>query len=502
MQGVDPALVRGGALKHLGMTTRCIPPYEEWPALLAANREIVQTLHKRVGESIVRDVRAQVVKAALQYSSSLRELARKAGIPLPAEPRESADVSLPIIMAGHQPVIYHSGILEKMACLRKLAKSTGAMAINVAIDTDEGDAGRIAWPHIKGDELSIKLGTIGTQSVLFRSQRVGDVSQVARICEEAQRDLSASGLPNVATRVARVSRLYQALAHESIVAANAIVRWAESGTGYLELPLSQMVELSAVRMFIQAIVENGKGFVATYNATLDEYRRSHKIKNPANPFPNMTMEPGLIELPLWCVAGDARLPLKVVAGEPAVMKEEIIAPRGSIVTMLLRGLCSDLFIHGLGGGKYDQFVDAFAQEYWGTPLPRFVVTSATRHLFPEAVERYTRARGLRARYKEIISHTERFFGQGTFTHDEESALRTMVEQRRELLKQLQSTTTSDERSKVSHALNDINKSVRSLIDASSLAPQLAEGAIDDARLARWSYREFPFFFFQESLRTS
>lgn len=484
------------------MTTTHTPPYEEWSALLTANRVVAQTLRRSVGESMAREARSQVVEAAVAYSCSLREIAAKARISLPDEPRESVGTASSIVMAGHQPAIYHPGILEKIACLRRLSAITGAVAINVAIDTDEGDAGRLVWPCVQGDNLSLRAGTIATPGTLFRSQRVTDASQVAGVFELVQRDLATSELPEVSQRAERVSRLYQALAHESIVAANAIVRWVESGMGCFELPLSRLVELPAIRRVIQAFIDDRERFVAMYNASLDAYRRDHKIKNPANPFPNMMIAPDLLELPLWRVEGDSRLPLKVARGASVTLNEETIAPRGSIVTMVLRGLCSDLFIHGLGGGKYDQFVDGFAREYWGGPLPRFVVASATRVLFPRRVERYTRARDLRARYKEIISHTERFLGNGTFTADEEVSLRVLIERRRQLLQQFQSASTPEERSRVAHALNDTNKFVRTLVDASSLSATLAEGALDEAKVARWSYREFPFFFFHESVNAS
>jgi hypothetical protein len=484
------------------MMTTHLPPYDEWAAILEANGAVAHALHKRVGESVVRDARSQVMKAAAEYSSSLRAIAKRACIPLPEESRDSKDVDPPIIMAGHQPVIYHPGILEKIACLQRLSATTQARAINVAIDTDEGDAGRIVWPLVQGDNLSLKAGTVGTPGVLFRSQRVTEASQVAGVFEQAQRDLAASELPDAAQRVERVSRLYQALAHESMVAANTIVRWSESGQGYLEIPLSQLVELPAVRGVIQSIIDDREHFVATYNATLDEYRRAHKIKNPANPFPNMVVEPGLVELPLWRIEGDSRQPLRIASEAFKDSFQASVAPRGSVVTMILRGLCSDLFIHGLGGGKYDQFVDRFAVEYWGAPLPRFVVASATRGLFSERVARYSRARDLRARYKEIISHTERFLGDGTFTVGEETGLRVWTEKRRELLRQLASVSSPEERSRVTHALNDVNRSLRTFIDSSSLSTALSEGVVDDAKLAKWSYREFPFFFFQDTGRAS
>ena len=497
MSRVDTSLVGANAPGYVTMSTTCIPPYEEWTALLESNLAAEPTLHARIGLSVVQKVRTEVLQAAQDYTSELYAIAQRVGITLPERAAIHVDATRPVIMAGHQPVMYHPGLLEKTNRLAEFSRATGALAINVSIDTDEGDGGHVMWPLIQQNDLVLKHGSVGTVGTLFKEQRVKSPSEVSSLFEQLRADLISSGLEEVGKRTARVSRLYQVLSNESIVVANAIVRCAESGAGYLEVPLSQLVGLPSVRCFIQAIVQDGARFASIYNATLDEYRRSHKIKNPANPFPNMAIGDDSIELPLWRVKGDSRVPLRVdVLNAQDEQRDEIIAPRGSIVTLFLRGVCSDLFVHGLGGGKYDQFVDSFALALWGTPLPRFVVASATRYLFPEHLERFNRARDLRSQYKKMVSHTEMFLGVGIFSSSEDAALGEKVAQRQLLLKELREVNAPEKRSEVSHALNAINRSIRELIDTSSITPTLIEDAIDDVRLARWACREFPFFFFQ------
>ncbi len=49
----------------------------------------------------------------------------------------------------------------------------------------------------------------------------------------------------------------------------------------------------------------------------------------------------------------------------------------------------DFFIHGIGGGKYDEVTDAIIRNYFGIEPPAFQVLSATLHLplpaFPSSV---------------------------------------------------------------------------------------------------------------------
>jgi hypothetical protein len=344
------------------MKTTHIPPYEEWAALLAESRVRTKALHRVLGESTVQAVRREVVEAACLYTKRLGEVAQRVGIEL-SQPAIPADASVrPIVMAGHQPVLYHAGLLEKVTRLVSLSQTVGATAINVTIDTDEGDSGRIVWPLLKEADVVIKQGSLSEGGVLYRDQRVVSKESVSRLFAEVCRDLESSGKHDSLPRVVRVSKLYEALSGESISMAHSIVRMSECGCGYAEVPLSELVELPTLRSMMQGMFDDVPRFVSVYNATLEAYRREHAIKNQANPFPNMTVKGSEFEMPFWEIVDGARRAVRVdVSNKSWNMGKKLVAPRGSVVTLLLRGLCSDLFIHGLGGGKYDQFVDAFAQ---------------------------------------------------------------------------------------------------------------------------------------------
>ena len=173
--------------------------------------------------------------------------------------------------------------------------------------------------------------------------------------------------------------------------------------------------------------------------------------------------------------------------------QEYLAPRGSIVTLLLRGFCSDLFIHGKGGAKYDPFVDSFAVRYLGITLPSFCVASFTQYAFPEKIADIEAAIALKSRYKEMVSHTARFLGLGLFSEQEESVLAGLADERVGLLASLKGPMGVHERSRISHALNDLNRRIRQSVDSSSLAARLNEAHLPEAVLARWRYREYPFF---------
>jgi len=51
-----------------------------------------------------------------------------------------------------------------------------------------------------------------------------------------------------------------------------------------------------------------------------------------------------------------------------------------MLTLYARVFLGDFFIHGIGGGKYDEVTDAIIRDYFGIEPPAYQVMSATLHL--------------------------------------------------------------------------------------------------------------------------
>ncbi len=63
-----------------------------------------------------------------------------------------------------------------------------------------------------------------------------------------------------------------------------------------------------------------------------------------------------------------------------------LTPRALTLTMFFRLLIVDQWVHGIGGGRYEQVNDRVIQRFFGIEPPAFSVTTATLY-FPEAVGR-------------------------------------------------------------------------------------------------------------------
>lgn len=483
------------------------PPYTEWTDVLKDNLVARDRRDAILGLERVNAVREQLCQSGIKYSKSIAAAAQRCGVDVVLQDSPSNSAQARIIMAGHQPVIYHPGLLSKVQSLARFTKQSDAIGINIIIDTDEGDAGIIHWPSLERGSLEIKRASIATKGCsLYSEQCVESESVLVEIFESIEVDLrrctevyTGGALSIEQTRFA--GALYRRLAGEPISIAHAVVRWALMKLPLLELPLSTIVQETEVRYILSEFARDGIRLAETYNKTLDTFRHAHRIANSANPFPNMKYYGDICELPMWRIREGLREPLlyskgaHLFVGAELKQGSEYLAPRGSITTMVLRGFCSDLFIHGLGGAKYDRFVDQLALKYLGVELPRYVMASRTRYIFPERVAELQRSLELASKVKEITARTESFIGKGIFPEEEESQLLAVVTERATLRKALQQATNSAERSMVAHALNSANSAVRKIVESGSLRSHIESAASNEAALGRWSFREFPFFMY-------
>jgi hypothetical protein len=76
------------------------------------------------------------------------------------------------------------------------------------------------------------------------------------------------------------------------------------------------------------------------------------------------------EIEQWC-AGDPR---------PAPGTDYAVRPRALSLTLWARLMLGDVFIHGIGGAKYDEMTDELMRRYFGVEPPPMVCASATLRL--------------------------------------------------------------------------------------------------------------------------
>jgi hypothetical protein len=187
------------------------------------------------------------------------------------------------------------------------------------------------------------------------------------------------------------------------------------GLRTLEVPLSQLCETTTFRRFLLLLFEQSRALHAIYNRCLADYRQLHRIRSRSHPVPELESGPDeWLEMPLWIwtqqdprrrhlflrrkdptswelsdrhqglwqiPAGEnLRAERGVEALEQLAGEGVKIRPRALVTTLYARMLLGDLFVHGIGGGKYDQLTDSIWQTWLDVQPPSFLVATATAKL--------------------------------------------------------------------------------------------------------------------------
>ncbi|MEZ6058808.1 MAG: hypothetical protein R3C19_00435 [Planctomycetaceae bacterium] len=514
---------------------RIEPPLSEWSDLLAARNRFAP------GESLSGlriAARRRLVDSAEQFVLRLNGIAQQAGLPEIACPVLTGDpTQQPLVMTGHQPVIFHSGLTFKYETAERFAADQNAIAVAVVIDTDEGDVGRFEYPepadattagtanthvpplHVVSGSLSQPSGTMAAAALKPSSEIPAIADKVRAALASVDRRTSGDFAHGVLQNYARLSE-----ASAAALESNLIMRWRHGiGGRMLELPLSAIAAFPETLELTAGIIQDARNFADGYNRALGDFRTRHNISNAANPFPNLTITDSVCELPFWVLdhtrqtrrvlqisgsggtttlLADGELTETTTGGitsqalESLLLRNVQIAPRGALITAFLRLLFSDLFVHGTGGARYDRFTDEFIRLWWKVEPTAFVMASASRYLFAEQRTALEKQDLLAGSLRDLQHNPQRSFGTGVFSQSVETELQSLVRQKQSAVEQMRNAH-ADGRS-----AREIGREIQRLSDRIKAAvtdyfePQLA-GLAQVTQFHRDAVngRTYPWFFF-------
>jgi hypothetical protein len=428
------------------------PPKLEIEPIVRSNRRTLEAYcydcQGRCLTKLSRQARSDLVKEARRWTSAYRDV---------QEPVSSGPET--IFLAGHQPQLFHAGVWFKNFALGALTKHHRAVAINLLIDSDtvKGNSLRVPGGTVENPEAQAIPMDVSGPTVPYEQRRIIDSDLFAafgrRVFERVS-PLVADSLireywPSVVERSKETDNLGACLAQSRHQLEG---RW---GWNTLEIPQSRVCESPAHDWFVAHLLAQLPRFRQTYNRVVNEYRRAHRIRSAAHPVPNLRRSGEWLEAPFWIWSDEAprRRPLfvKHLAGQTLLSNRdnlEIALPltadqdadravgrlselatkgiklrsRALITTLWARLVLGDLFIHGIGGAKYDQVTDALITRFFGLAPPDFLVLSATLHL-PIAAEnpRPRHVRTIRQQLRELEFHPERYVNAQTLQNSDHAA---------------------------------------------------------------------------------
>lgn len=429
----------GAALKApaADRTALIAPPLDQAGPLMAAGaklrRESNYDVQGRSLAALAAEARCELIGAARRYTASYRN------VPAAANCEQ-------ILLAGHQPQLFHPGVWFKNFALAKLARQHQAAAVNLVIDSDTLKEASLRVP---GGALDDPIRTVvpfdePSEEIPFEQRLIRDRALFADFGRRAQEAMAAvvpnpllgEFWPRVVARSRETNNLGECLSQSRHQLEG------DWGLETLELPQRQVCRLGAFQWFVAHLLAQLPRFREIHNRALGEYRRRYHLRSANHPVPDLAAEGDWLEAPFWLWTADRpqrrhmfirrsgdefvvsdrgqiefRLPLKPDgdASRAAAVLAELPArgiclrTRALTTTMFARLFLGDLFLHGIGGGLYDQLTDAIVERFFGFAPPPFMVLSATL-LLP--IERTASAaeslREANRRAREIEYHPERF----------------------------------------------------------------------------------------------
>lgn len=390
--------------------------------------------------------RSEIIAAASQWTSEL--LGQNVGVP----------ATSPLIMTGHQPELFHPGVFAKNFATAQLA-SRGGVGLNLVVDNDLMTSTRIRVPV--GDRENPSLSAIefdASRSPLpWEEARVADMNLLesfANRITEAMRPWNIDPVlsdfwPNVVDKAKERLAQCQAASLAECLTVGRVSLECELGLRNLELPISQLCETNAFRSFAVHILLRADQFREIYNQVLGEYRQVNRIRSSSHPVPELEVKNGWCETPFWIWKADspsrgrlfvrqtsetlelANVPesssiihsLSLGNGSPsdkaaAALKQMSDAGlrlrTRALTTTLFSRLClCDVFVHGIGGAKYDAMTDRIASRFFGVKLPDYLTLSATTWLplgEPHSATSSDISR-LQQMLRELQQNPQRFLGR-------------------------------------------------------------------------------------------
>ncbi|MCI0702059.1 MAG: hypothetical protein L0241_13330, partial [Planctomycetia bacterium] len=345
------------------------PGFDALPALVEANRKLLDRTDVLIGGHPLQSIRYWLREALFTDD----------------------DIFATVIVTGHQPELSHPGVWAKNFALNALARKLGAIPLHLIVDTDTLKSPSLRFPVFReGDLESVRMESVSFDAfvgeVPYEDRGILDssvfcdflpkVRALTRnwgyepLLQSAWQSIDPSYPLPLGVQFARVRQRFE----------------SEWGCENNEVTVSELSRTSGFQTFASHILSDLPRFRTAYNSAIRAYREAHGIRSVNHPAPELAEG----EAPFWVHKSNGKRARATPSSDVRTLR-----PRALTLTLFARVCLADFFIHGVGGGKYDEVTDAIIRDYFGIEPPAYQVLSATLHLplptFPSTADDLKRA---------------------------------------------------------------------------------------------------------------
>jgi hypothetical protein len=386
------------------------PSWADLPGLVEVNQQVLKRSPLQLDGMSLADLRQMAAQ-------ELGALSPAYGATLGLQVPEQAFTQRPVIATGHQPELFHPGVLVKNLAAARLAQQLGGTGFKLTVDSDVSKETGLKLPVTRDDHFDETLRFSAARPALPYEEWVcEDEAAFARLPQQARQVTSTWPWQPVLGKfwaiAVQASARTRVIPERWLVARHALE--AEWGVVNHELPMSQVCRSDFFGLLFGTFLERRQELAAIHDDELGRYRREHKIRSRNHPVADLENTADRVELPFWAwqpggtqrgrlfalrAPGGVELSVSLpgqeqrIAGTwPADVHQfrkhwpQLLAtgwkirPKALVTTMMMRLFVADLFLHGIGGAVYDELTERIFGRFFDTALPRFAVVTATLRL--------------------------------------------------------------------------------------------------------------------------
>jgi hypothetical protein len=366
----------------------------------------------------------------------------------------------PLLVTGHQPELFHPGVWVKNFVSSQLARQCGGTALHIVVDNDT----------VKKTTVRLPTGTWADPSVVhvpfdrwrgeipFEEYAIADASLFEGFGDRVTVAMESLGVRPLAdkfwAKAVAASRQTNRLS-ECIARAR---RWQEAAWDCRnhELPVSRLCQTEGFLWFASHILAQLDRFSAAYNQALADYRQRNRVRSRNHPVPALATDGEWHEAPFWVWSDRSprrrqlfarqqgrstlltdrdgwTVELPLGPDREACCAVEVLADllkrgvkirtRALTTTIFSRVCLGELFIHGLGGARYDEVTDAIIRRFFGLQPPPFLVLTGTLRLpFAPRPGTPQQLHDLQRLDRDLIYSPDRFIAPEQLRSGEDGAL--------------------------------------------------------------------------------
>lgn len=308
-----------------------------------------------------------------------------------------------IVATGHQPVIYHPGIIFKDMVVNVLMERYCFDGLNLVVDSNTvGENQYISIPALKKGRLSCEKIQLfhSKPDLAFEEIPIPDKKSFSQRLTYIKTLLPKENTAGLNNYISAVNKAFSS--STNLAQFNAFSKRAfeeELGFKHKEVFLSSICQTKAFLYFFSLILSYFRQFAIIYNSILEKYTIHTKL---------LKISDDIVELPFWIYKDKEKrqtIFIKFNRGKTYICKgnSEIldidtsnidslveiidnlkdfykIRPKALMLTLFIRLFLCELWIHGVGGAKYEELNDRLAYDFLSITLPKYAVASATLYL--------------------------------------------------------------------------------------------------------------------------